>query len=652
MDKFTLRNFYDKFKNKTKALFGENKIGFMSQHQRKIYKITWDITQKIFKIITEEEFPNGIEMKILILSLSIGSCDGYFFANVLNNLDTREKVSLMDELLNNLDLDFCSIKQNNLLESYQINYPYKENFIWLNDRGTNFASIKTKLSNHTFSCDLIDKIASDKERAGRAEREREERDRAERERRKTELLIEENKLIERYERLKNLFYLGELTEYEHKFQVNDFLRDYEEFVYRNPEAKSRYMISRIKSFISDAKDRTEKIKLFNEPYDFSSPIPEINKSYLETRLTDLKLFNKESASSSYIFRGKYNGKLCYIKTFFSDRNLEFEQKIYKYIKERNDKIQGYFSNYFVKVYDLGKITCNLFTEFLDERNVKNEISYVSWREKELRFNKLGREFERRNREHLYFIITEDIGGISFGEYYTKNLSNENMITNMLFEISYGYYLLNYKLKILHNDNHFGNILVKTDMDESECDYIIDNVEYSRRKNFRICIYDFDNSLNKMVSRHEDYVKDVWAFAVQLPVYNRYDIGDFLLDNKCDSEYRVFINNFLQKCDFIEPELVEKSKKKYGYLFEIILNIILGNNERLFTMYCRHFENPDNMRGVNNMYRYPTDPDLDWEKILRRFIYGRRTGHILNISVSNPFYKKYLKYKKKYLEIKG
>ena len=98
---------------------------------------------------------------------------------------------------------------------------------------------------------------------------------------------------------------------------------------------------------------------------------------------------------------------------------------------------------------------------------------------------------------------------------------------------------------------------------------------------------------------------------------------------------------MQKCDFIEPELVEKSKKKYGYLFEIILNIILGNNERLFTMYCRHFENPDNMRGVNNMYRYPTDPDLDWEKILRRFIYGRRTGHILNISVSNPFYKKYL-----------
>ena len=62
---------------------------------------------------------------------------------------------------------------------------------------------------------------------------------------------------------------------------------------------------------------------------------------------------------------------------------------------------------------------------------------------------------------------------------------------MLFELIYGLYLLNTRLRVIHNDNHFSNLLIKEQPEEKL--YTINNTEYTRRRKYRVCIYDFDLS---------------------------------------------------------------------------------------------------------------------------------------------------------------
>ena len=56
--------------------------------------------------------------------------------------------------------------------------------------------------------------------------------------------------------------------------------------------------------------------------------------------------------------------------------------------------------------------------------------------------------------------------------------------NTLFDMIYGIYLMNDRLKLMHNDNHFSNILIKTNLLETTCKYQIGNVEYIKKKKYR------------------------------------------------------------------------------------------------------------------------------------------------------------------------
>ena len=51
--------------------------------------------------------------------------------------------------------------------------------------------------------------------------------------------------------------------------------------------------------------------------------------------------------------------------------------------------------------------------------------------------------------YYYLIITEDIKGTTYNEFIMTNISNKTLILNTLFDIIYGIYIMNDKLKIYH-----------------------------------------------------------------------------------------------------------------------------------------------------------------------------------------------------------
>ena len=58
---------------------------------------------------------------------------------------------------------------------------------------------------------------------------------------------------------------------------------------------------------------------------------------------------------------------------------------------------------------------------------------------------------------MNIIVTEDFGGITYSDFYKLNSTNANLIINTCFDILYGIYVLNDKMKITHNNIDFNII---------------------------------------------------------------------------------------------------------------------------------------------------------------------------------------------------
>ena len=267
-------------------------------------------------------------------------------------------------------------------------------------------------------------------------------------------------------------------------------------------------------------ERLKKYEILEKPFDFNIQITELDISELENSLTnngsvdlksDIKFFKYQkpnSASASVIFRAYWENKKCFIKSFTipgyyrnssPNKNLEYEQKLYNYINERNKQLTGEFSDNFVNVYRVFKVNRINFINFYNDKTLQGSQLKIKTNPGAFNDMKYGKE------PYIYFIVTEDIGGSTVEDFFDqqcKDFSNapgdkikqkkiRNEIMHMLFELIYGLYLLNTRLKVIHNDNHFGNLLIKEEPRDKI--YTINNTEYVRRKKYRVCIYDFDLS---------------------------------------------------------------------------------------------------------------------------------------------------------------
>jgi hypothetical protein len=444
-------------------------------------------------------------------------------------------------------------------------------------------------------------------------------------------------------------------------------------------------IKEIENDIYNGHNRIETLKLFNEPYDdFNDIFPLKDIEYLKTKIKDIVEFNKLSASNSIIFKAKYEDKPCFIKAFFDEPNLLYEQKMYRYIKNRKEQLKPYYEDYFIKLYDTFKITNKDFYVFFGEKIIYNE-------------QLLSSEYKNEN---INLIITEDIGGTNFKKYYIKNILNSQKIINTLFHLIYIIYLMNNKLKFIHNDCHFGNIIIKELEEDYECNYEIENSEYVKNINYRICFYDFDRSYlyNKnndslpmpLTTKKINYyvqnkisARDIWTIVNSLlyelhkgnisnpippPILQSFEDDDDDYDYNFSSHIKESTINFIFDKNIFNDHNIfitfnaetyhkENYYNKDTRYLKILIKIILNNNplyvDKLKSLFLNTLEGTtywnlycENFTDSNCVI--PDDKDLYPLEVLYRLLKNEYIFEILNFTKINPFYKKYLKYKTKYL----
>ncbi len=440
------------------------------------------------------------------------------------------------------------------------------------------------------------------------------------------------------------------------------------------------------------------LQLFSEPHVFSNLIKEYESKVFGTTITDLVVFgSKTSASDSLVFKAKYQGKPVFIKMFSLDNapfrkdnhGLTYEQKIYKYLMERSTTLKPYYEDYFVKVYDVFKCKYVKFFEQLETLGVRIEggpsagkIYYARYRQNALNYT-IPQTFSGKD-QMVYFTVTEDIQGENYNGFLSRNLGQEAIVIETLFEVLYGIYLLNVRLGIIHGDNHFGNILIRPEKKIRE--YQIDKTTFVRESHFRVCLYDFDLSymfdnenkaledpFNQSIGRvgQLNYAKDIWTVINNIGYLLKYNPSS--VNSAWKSWYDNMQNNFVGKV--INPEPFVQT-----YMFDLINNVLVQTQEQrdtLFNNFQAHMTSNSywntfcaisvassvpTTSSTGAVCVQPVFSELHPELVLKRYI--RFYKDKLNFIEANAYYKKYyignnlskyankyLKYKKKYLALK-
>ena len=226
-------------------------------------------------------------------------------------------------------------------------------------------------------------------------------------------------------------------------------------------------------------------------------------------------------------------------------------------------------------------------------------------------------------------------GDTYQNFYLSNYTDEKLITNTLFDMIYGIYLMNDKLKLMHNDNHFGNVLIKIGLPSIETKYQIDNTEYLKEKNYRLCFFDFD--LAFLENENNDYL-------------NRNDNDHWIVQNKKSAkDIWTILNSFMRLNSVVNP----------AYLTNII-NTILNNSERHKEMIKKidretrsrsKFWNAYCEDNIQSFCIIPDEPFLYPLSVLERYIGNERIKSMLDFIDQDVYYRKYIKYKNKYLALK-
>ena len=372
------------------------------------------------------------------------------------------------------------------------------------------------------------------------------------------------------------------------------------------------------------------LELFNEPTQFTDAINILRYDDL-SKLTGVSLITKVGASDSFMFKAKYDTKPCYIKAFFPPNpNLDYEQKIYRYIASRNDKIKSLYEDYFVKIYNVCKVMSVDFTDFLNRNRVENITNRMFWSVSNPALNK-----KLNSNVYVYLIITEDMEGETYLDFYRRNYNDEKLITNTLFDMIYGIYLMNDKLKLMHNDNHFGNVLIKIGLPNVDTLYQIGKTEYVKQKNYRLCFFDFDLAfLENITNTHLEKDTKFWLVQNKMSAKDIWTILNSLIRNNSRSGIApIYMNNIIDT--ILNGSVLHK---------EMIMKIYEETARgKFWNAYC--------VDNVQEPCIIPDEPFLYPLNVLERFIGNDRIKSMLDFIDQDIYYRKYIKYKNKYLALK-
>jgi hypothetical protein len=232
----------------------------------------------------------------------------------------------------------------------------------------------------------------------------------------------------------------------------------------------------------------------------------------EGRTEIVKILTSDGISPSIIGKGIYKGKNAYFKIFYDGHNprttpemhiltdaLRYEGKVYDYIYSQDPNIKKYF----VKLLRPFTNKSTTINDMIHRKFINLTPSIYSELEQAMKKISIG------EHDPIKIIITEDIDGKklfsnnhldSLLHEYTNHIPVEKLaqdLYNIFDLILTGIFKLNNILKIQHNDMHFSNIIIKRLPDSTAAQYVKQPVQDGRMailmSKFEIGIYDFDKS---------------------------------------------------------------------------------------------------------------------------------------------------------------
>jgi hypothetical protein len=325
------------------------------------------------------------------------------------------------------------------------------------------------------------------------------------------------------------------------------------------------------------------------------------------RISNLSIFgDKDSASLSLILRSKYLRESVFIKAFSpTQKNLENELKIYNYINEvkkiLDPSVKSYLDDYFIELKRIFVMDKKIFFDYLDKNNIKQikhdeeQKTYYSTT-KEALINKIPKEFDL---DVICFIVTKDIEGESL---------------------------------------------------ELKCN-ILNRIEEKRKEPYRDRHPDYDGEPH--INTRKELINIIFELIYGLYLLNKYfrvRHNDLHFNNVIFKEIHPIDKNFI-----IGNKTIKKRSNIRLAIYDFDKSWITSQSEA---------ENSEDIRIIRlwftrNMYDGVTLKEIsrninlfdsfNLEEMLLRFIHHYYRE--LDIEEIDPFFKKYLKYKNKYLQLK-
>jgi hypothetical protein len=419
-------------------------------------------------------------------------------------------------------------------------------------------------------------------------------------------------IMKEYDLLKNRDYISHnILSIDH--QIDNFKKKIDNFKTFGISKDTSSKIHEIEQHIIEKKSFIEKLRLDHDSAWSNLNINSLTIEELEREFTDLIIFgDKDSVSNSLILRGQYQRAPIFIKAFsYTEENLIEELKIYTYISEVKKHIHpdviSYMDNYFIGIKKIFSMNKNIFFNFLEKNNIQQfkhgeePKTYYSTT-KEAVNNQIPKEFDL---DVIYFLVTEDIEG--------ESLQNKCSFLNRIEEIR----SLQPRFPYLYviSDTHPGR-----DTRKELINIIFELIYglYLLNKYFRIEHNDLH--FNNVIIKERNLIDKNFIIGkttikkrsnIRLAIYDfdrsritSYDEAES--KNACDISR---IRSWFNKQNKIEFETTLKEISRNINLFES------SNLEEMLLMFVHHYSR-----------------ELDIEEI-------------------DPFFKKYLKYKNKYLQLK-
>jgi len=414
---------------------------------------------------------------------------------------------------------------------------------------------------------------------------------------------QQQELLNAYEKISGIDKIEHLTENDNT-NIKNFLDIYNKY----KEKYNDKFIEQFNDYFSKKKEKDDKLKIFENT---------TMNDYIRTE-NEYTITSDVSTRHDrcYVCKGTINNNNAYYKFFIdneSNSQYIYEQKIYNYLFDKQKTNDAITKEHFIEVYDIFKIKGKILKQYF---TIITPTYYKIF-----------------NNETYCVIVTKNYNALSLKEFF-KYTPTENIIIEIFFELLYSIYVMNTYLKIIHNDVHFDNILVIKESNPKLKTYYINDKYFTRMSNYSVKIYDFDlayldgydNSiLNTLHSdgRYNDFNKarDMWIILLSL-----------LHDN---SKNYIKIYPLTQIINILKHNNVE-------------IDNILKKMKTIPTLFWNTFCS-ENTLGNLEQCKQPNLPDLHAENVLKRYIIQFHNELKFN---DFKYYNKYLKYKKKYLQLRN